>query len=75
MRFNVFKYKEWLEKKRNIDRLSIDILLDQNGMEKLHGLDHDQLWKEGHIILKVWCDCDHVYENGYCIHCGTIERE
>ena len=48
MKFNVFKYKEWLEKKRNIDHVNIDILIDQSGM--------DQLWKEGKIILKEWCD-------------------
>lgn len=52
----MFKYKEWLERKRNIDHVNIDILIDQSGMEKFHGMDHDQLWKEGKIILKEWCD-------------------
>ena len=76
MKFNVFKYKEWLKKVQKIDRVNIDILLDQNGMEKFHGIDYEQLWKEGHIILKIWCDCEHKFdENGYCNECGTIERK
>ena len=56
MKFNIFKYKEWLRNKRKLEGVDVDNLLYLNDMEKYHGMDYEQLWKEGHIILKEWCD-------------------
>ena len=58
MRFNIYKYKEWLREREKIDNVSIDLLLGLNGMFEYHGLDMDMLWKQGIIILKEWCDVD-----------------
>ena len=56
MKFNIFKYKQWLKDQRSVDDVNVDILIYLNEMDKFHGMDRNQLWKEGHIILKEWCD-------------------
>ena len=60
MKFNVFKYRQWLIDRRSLDGVSADLLLEQNEMAKHHGMDWDWLWKQGIIILKEWCDEEEV---------------
>ena len=60
MKFNIQKYKQWLQDRQKIDHLTVDTLLYLNGMQELDGMDWDLLWKQGHLILKEWCDEDDI---------------
>lgn len=60
MRFNLLKYKQWLQDRQKIDNVSVDLSLQLNGMQELDGMDYELLWKQNHIILKEWCDVDDI---------------
>ena len=57
MKFNIAKYRQWLNN-RGMSDAKVNILLELNGMERYEGRELEQLTAEGIIILDQWCDYD-----------------
>lgn len=56
LKFNIFRYKEWLKQQRELNNVPIDDLLNSGTMLEHHGISYESLWKQGIIILKEWCE-------------------
>ena len=56
LKFNIFRYKEWLKQQRELNNVPIDDLLNSGTMLEYHGMSYESLWKQGLIILKEWCE-------------------
>lgn len=57
--FNFKKYKKWRMDREKLDEQAIYIIEQFNHYEDLDGRELDELWREGRLILKDWCD---IYE-------------
>lgn len=56
MKFNYQKYRDWRMKKEKLNDEVMDVLETFNNMEQYDGVEYEELWKKGKIILKDWCD-------------------
>lgn len=43
-------------KKEKLNDEVMDVLETFNNMEQYDGVEYEELWKKGKIILKDWCD-------------------
>ena len=56
LKFNIFRFKEWLKIQREQNGVEVDELLNSGAMLEHHGMSYESLWKQGIIVLKEWCE-------------------
>jgi len=56
MKFNFYKYKQWLKDKEKEYNVTIDYDKALENYYYYHGLDERSLWLKGLVVLKEWCD-------------------
>jgi hypothetical protein len=56
MTFKIEKLRDWLAEKSHNENLFIDTFEILNQYGRYNNLDETQLWKNGLICLKEWCE-------------------
>lgn len=56
MKFNYQKYRNWRKEHEKLDDKALDIIEDFNNYKELDGIEYEEIWKIGRIIIKDWCD-------------------
>lgn len=56
MKFSYQKYREWRKSHEDLDDDTLDIIDRFTHFKDMDGKDYDELWKQGEIVLKQWCD-------------------
>ena len=56
MKFNYQKYRDWRKEHEKLDDKALDIIEEFNNYKELDGMNYEEIWKIGRIIIKDWCD-------------------